>query len=127
MNANQIVSRILMLAALTTFIIGIITLFAPQAIIRIFDGYSAPNFHFVRYIGTALIGFSVANWLYSRFTDMRTVIPAIYGNLTSLILAIGVDSIGLISKVLSPMAAYILLLHVVFTGLFAYCVVRIRT
>lgn len=121
-TTNRTVTFVLRFAALATFIIGLITLLAPEEVIRVFDGFDPSNYHFVRFIGTALIGFAVTNWLYSSFGDVKVVIPAIYGNLTSLILAIIVDIIGILVGVLSSMAWLILLLHFIFTIAFAYTV-----
>ena len=126
-STDQTVSTILRLAAIATLIIGLITLAAPEQIIRIFDGYDPGNYHFVRFVGTALIGFSVTNWLYSTFHDTRAVLPAIYGNLASLALAIGVDVVGLIEGSLSRAAWFVLLLHLAFTVAFVHCVRLIRS
>jgi hypothetical protein len=122
MTTNHIVSIILRLAACATLVIGFLTLLAPEEIVRIFDGYDPSNYHFVRFIGTALIGFAVTNWLYSSFTDIKVVLPAIYGNIASLALAILVDVVGLIAGVLATPAWIILLLHSVFLAAFLYAV-----
>lgn len=126
MSTIQTVSTVLRTAAIATFVIGLITLFAPEEIIRIFDGYDPGNYHFVRFIGTALIGFAVTNWLYSFFKDMKVVLPAIYGNVASLVLAIIIDFIGLLAGVLASAAWLILLLHSAFLVAFLYSVRLIR-
>lgn len=120
------VRTILQWAAFFTFWIGLGTLLIPEVIIHWFDGFEAPNLHFVRFIGTALIGFSVINWLYSRLNNLEYILPAIYGNLASLSLAIIVDAIGLYLHMLAPLAWLILALHAVFAGAFLYCVLLIR-
>lgn len=125
-SSNRTVSGVLQISALATLVIGVATLISPGTIVSWFDGEMVDNFHFVRFIGTALIGFSVTNWIYSKTTDLSNVLPAIYGNLTSLILAIIVDFIGIVLKLLSPMAWLILLLHVIFAAAFMYCVVLIK-
>jgi hypothetical protein len=126
MTANQRVSFILRLAAVATFAIGLVTLFFPAELIKIFDGYDSSNFHFVRFIGTALIGFSVTNWLYSSFRTKEAVLPAIYGNLTSLLLAVLIDTIGLIAGVLASAAWLILIVHTLFAAAFIYCALLIQ-
>jgi hypothetical protein len=126
MTTTHTVSAVLRTAAGATLLIGLITLLAPEVIVRIFDGYDPSNYHFVRFIGTALIGFAVTNWLYSSFEDMKVVLPAIYGNVTSLVLGVAVDVIGLIAGVLSLAAWWILLLHTIFLALFAWCIRLIR-
>jgi Na+-driven multidrug efflux pump len=125
-NAYRITRLILRLAALTTFVIGGITLVAPDEIVRIFDGSGTESNHMVRFIGTALIGFAVMNWLYSSYSRLDSVLPAIYGNLTSLWLAITVDIIGLFTGSLSKPGWFILFLHVIFAAAFSYCVILIK-
>jgi hypothetical protein len=122
MSTKQVVPSVLRLAAGATLVIGLITLLAPEEIIRIFDGYDPGNYHFVRFIGTALIGFAVTNWLYSYFNEMKVVLPAIYGNVASLTLAIIVDVVGLLAGVLASAAWLILLLHSVFLVAFVYSI-----
>lgn len=122
MKTNYIVSLVLRIAAIVTAVIGLTTLIAPAAIISVFDGYNADNFHFVRFIGTALIGFAVMNWLYSTFEDMRVVLPVLYGNMTSLVLAIIVDLVGLLAGTLTQMTWFILGLHLMFVAAFGYCI-----
>lgn len=126
MSINPTVSAVLRTAAIATLVIGLITLFAPEEIVRIFDGYDPGNYHFVRFIGTALIGFAVTNWLYSFFQETKVVLPAIYGNVASLALAIIVDVVGLIAGVLASAAWLILLLHAIFLVAFLYCIRLIR-
>lgn len=127
MDRSHIVVRVvLQLAAFTTLIIGLITLLAPNQIVGWFDGFDAPNYHMVRFIGTALTGFAVTNWLYSRSTDFTHVLPAIYGNIASLVLAIVVDAFGLAFGTLAKATWLILTLHAAFASAFIYCVVVIR-
>lgn len=117
------VRYVLRAAAVVTFMLGVATLVAPQLIVDWFDGQTTlGDYHFVRFIGTALIGFAVMNWLYARLHDVRATLPAIYGNLTSLALAIIVDIIGIMLHTL-PMAAWlILIVHILFMLAFGYCV-----
>jgi len=124
-TAHKIVRAILRLAAIATLILGAITLLAPNFVVSISDGYSNGNFHLVRFIGTALIGFGVMNWLYSTFEDLSSTLPAIYGNIVSLGLAIGVDIFGLISNHLSPSAWLISAIHITFFIAFIKCAVLI--
>lgn len=119
---NNIIKNVLQIAAITTFFLGLAIVIFPHLIILWFEGYSAQNYHFVRFVGTALIGFAVTNWLYSKLTDLRYVLPAIYGNLTSIGLAILVDVIGLATHSLSKAAWLILVLHIIFAVAFSYCI-----
>ena len=126
-HRQRTVKTVLQFAAAVTFAIGLVTLLFPGMVIEIFDGYQADNFHFVRFIGTALIGFSVMNWLYSKFEDVTLVLPVLYGNMTSLVLAVAVDLIGLIIGQLMPIAWLILVLHLVFVVAFGYCIRVIKS
>lgn len=126
MNYHRIVRFILRSAAIATFTLGTITLLAPDFVVRVADGYSGDNYHLVRFIGTALIGFGVMNWLYSNFNDLVATLPAIYGNLMSLCLAIIVDVAGLVRGTLSSTAWLILGLHIVFLVAFIKCVLLIK-
>ncbi|MDQ3123426.1 MAG: hypothetical protein M3Q14_01950 [bacterium] len=121
-RSYQKVRIILQIAAFSTLIIGVGTLLFPDLIVSWFDGTSGESNHFVRFIGTALIGFSVANWLCSRLPDLSHALPVIYGNFTSLVLAILVDLIGLALNLLSGAVWIILLVHFSFALAFWYCI-----
>ena len=125
-NPQTLIKITLQLAALTTFFLGLFIIIKPDLLIMWFDGYSAGDYHIVRFIGTALIGFSVMNWIYSQSKDLKAVLPAIYGNLTSISLAVIVDLIGLATGSLSMAAWLILAVHAVFAGAFIYCVWLIK-
>jgi Na+-driven multidrug efflux pump len=125
-TTHRIVRLILRFAAVATFILGGITLFFPDLVVEISDGYSTGNYHLVRFIGTALIGFGITNWFYSTFEDLKVTLPAIYGNITSLSLAILVDAYGLVAGRLRPTAWIILCLHIFFCIAFIKCVLLIR-
>lgn len=126
MRSPDLVRLILRLAAIATFILGAITLLAPGFVVELAEGFSSENTHIVRFIGTALIGFGVTNWVYSKSSDIREALPAIYGNLASLILAIIVDIIGLALNMLSPSAWLVLGLHAIFAVAFLKCIFLIR-
>ncbi len=51
MRDPKLIKTILQLAALTTFILGLVIILAPDLIIKWFDGNSAGNNHFVRFVG----------------------------------------------------------------------------
>ena len=122
-----IVRHVLRSAALITLLLGIATLLAPQLIVDWFDGQrTLDDYHFVRFIGTALIGFSVMNWLYSRLADITATLPAIYGNLVSLTLAIVVDTVGIVFHTLPAAAWLILFVHLAFEAAFIYCVIGLK-
>jgi hypothetical protein len=123
---DKTVSLVLRAAAIATLLIGLAILFFPQLIVYVFDGYSGSNYHFMRFIGTALLGFALMNWLYAGFHDKKAVMPALLGNLVSLGIAVVVDIIGLVQGSVPMVAAIILLLHVIFMVAFGYAVWLIR-
>lgn len=125
-QTKETVRVVLQLAALATFLLGAGTILASPHIIEWFVGHGVKDYHFVRFIGTALIGFSVANWLYSQADSIKTALPAIYGNLTSLYLAIIIDAVGVANGTLGRAAWAVLGLHIVFAAAFTYCVVLIK-
>lgn len=125
-GSTKSVKLILQLSALATLGIGLGTLILPGVIIGWFAGDKTESHHFVRFIGTALIGFSVSNWIYSKFVDLKAVLPGIYGNMTSLCLAIAVDLIGLLLHQLNRSGWLILGVHVGFAAAFLYCILQIR-
>lgn len=127
MNTLVSVRTVLKLAAAATFLLGIFIIIAPYQTLLWFDGSSTGNYHFLRFLGTALIGFSIMNWLYSKFDNIEPVIPAIYGNLASLFLAIIFDLAGLLRDTLYPAAWLILAMHAFFACAFGYCVLRIKS
>lgn len=126
MNTLLSARTVLKVAALATFFLGAFIIIAPHQALLWFDGSSTGNYHFLRFLGTALVGFSVTNWLYSKFDNIEAVMPAIYGNLTSLCLAIIFDLAGLLRDTLYPLAWLILIMHVVFAAAFGYCVLHIK-
>lgn len=129
MNQKQTIEAVhivLRLSALATLLLGVGTIIAPPHIIEWFVGRGVEDVHFVRFIGTALTGFAVTNWLYSRVTPIKLALPAVYGNLTSLCLAIIIDAVGLINGTLGRSVWAVLILHIVFALAFMQCVVLIK-
>lgn len=126
MSQDKMVSLVLRLAAIATCAIGLVVLLFPQMITQVFDGYNGSNYHFIRFIGTALLGFAVMNWLYAGFHDKKAVMPALLGNLTSLFIAVVIDTIGLIYGTVPMAAVVILAVHFVFMAAFGYAIWLIR-
>lgn len=109
-------------AALATFSIGVATLTMPNLLVGWFDGSQSEDYHFVRFIGTALIGFAVMNFVYSKSPDIASATPALWGNLVSLLLAVIVDAVSVYSGELNALAILLLVLHAIFAALFSYCI-----
>jgi hypothetical protein len=97
-------------------------LFAPNLLVDWFTHGQETSSYFVRFIGAALIGYSVTNWIYSQSEQIVNMLPATYGNLTSLSLATLVDLAGLWFGPLNSLAWLIFGLHVTFTIAFMRCV-----
>jgi len=126
MNDKYYVERlVLKVAAVTTLVLGLTLLGFSGAIIKLFDNEWAQEKHFAVYLGAALIGFSVANWLYSLSRDLAAVRPAIIGNLVSLVVASVIDIVFLIGQSSSAVVWLILLLHLAFASAFSYCLFNI--
>ena len=117
---------ILQLAAVATLVLGMLTLFWPELLISWFDADQQGSNHFVRFIGAALIGFAATDFLYSKMSDFSSLLPAVYGNLTSLGLAVMVDLGGLWTHNLDRSAWLILAVHLAFACAFAYCALLVR-
>jgi hypothetical protein len=120
-----VVKNILRAAAAATAVIGVSLILFPGQLLEWFTGDVVDNKHFAIYLGTALIGFAITNWLYSKVHELAYVLPAIYGNLISLVLAIIIDAGALLAEAAESSLWLILALHVVFAGAFAYSLVLI--
>ncbi|MBW3568992.1 hypothetical protein KY385_02585 [Candidatus Parcubacteria bacterium] len=115
------VQYILRAAAIVTLILGVLLIGASDMLLKWFGNEEAGNQHFAIYLGTALVGFSVMNWIYSNFNDLSVLKPAIYGNLVSLSAALVIDIVSLARGSVNSSIWLILLLHLVFLAAFAYC------
>lgn len=126
MEHNQIVRYVLRVSAVTTLVIGLGLLFYADPIAGWFSNNSSANEHFAVYLGTALVGFAVMNWLFSNSKNLQLVSPAIYGNLASLLTAIIIDVTAILLRGFNKAAWSILFLHVLFAVAFSYCLMIMR-
>jgi|SRR5581483_1775731 len=122
----SVVRYVLKAAAIATLVLGLALLFFSGEIIKLFAKEWSQEKHFAVYLGTALIGVSVTNWLYSQSRSLEAVRPAITGNLVSLAAATVIDIIFLFNKPRSLVIWLILLLHITFASAFAYCLINTR-
>jgi Na+-driven multidrug efflux pump len=118
--------RVLKVASITTLVLGLALLFFSAEIVKLFNKEWSQERHFAVYLGTALLGFAVSNWLYSLSRDLSAVRPAIIGNLVSLVTASVIDVSFLMMQPASPVIWLILLLHMAFVCAFTYCLFNIR-
>jgi len=117
---------VLRAAAVATFLLGLALLFFTSHIIQLFDKSWGDEKHFAIYLGTALIGFAVTNWLYSHSHNLEAIQPAIVGNLVSLVTASVIDVVAIFTLSANRIIWLILILHLVFAAAFGYCLVAIR-
>jgi hypothetical protein len=125
-NNVRLVRHVLRASALATLLIGLSLLLYAAPIVSWLSGNTQANEHFAVYLGTALVGFAVTNWLYSNSKSLEYVMPAIYGNLTSLLAAIVIDVGAIIAAELNWFVWAILALHFIFLLAFTYCLVIMR-
>ena len=109
-----------------TLVLGIGLISIPQDLVDWFIPNGAANEHFAIYLGTALIGFSLTNWLYSRGHDLTHMLPAVYGNLLSLVIASVIDIFALLNGSQNMALWLVLILHLFFASAFAYCIVVVH-
>lgn len=93
-----------------------------------FDGQNIADFaHFIRFLGTALIGFSVLNWYGARLAhNTEAMLIAVTANFTSLALATAIDLLMLTSHTMNSRGLLILALHLSFALGFGYWISQIR-
>ncbi len=119
--------QFLRLAGIVTLVLGLAIMLLPVPVLTFFANGKIPNdIHFVRFLGTALVGFGVLNWTASNLSDTKAVLPILYGNFVSLTLGVVIDLVGLVAGNLNMRSAWILLLHSVFGAGFGYYIVQLR-
>jgi len=116
----------LRLTAGVTALIGIGLLLAPDIILHWFVP-SAPGDFFVRFIGSALLGYSTLNLLASNSNDMKTYRIALDANLATLSVATALSIIGVASGQVERLGWLLIGEHVVFTLLFIWARFTIRS
>ena len=120
------VNYTLKLAAIATLLIGLSLVAIPGFLLKWFGVDPYGNDHFAVYLGTALIGFSVTNWLYSNMHDAKAVLPAVYGNIISLTIGSLIDIGSLWSGDLGRNLWLVLTVHLAFLVAFVFSALKIR-
>lgn len=96
--------------------------------LQFFDGANlGTHSHFIRFLGTALLGFSVVNWYAIRLAhNPEALLIALVANFTSLFLATTIDFILFTTGMLTSRSILILLLHLSFAAGFGYWIHVVR-
>lgn len=117
------------LAGITTALIGIALICFPSEVLVFFDGDGAARHaHFIRFLGTALTGFSVINWYAVRLMhNPEALLIALVANFTSLFLASMIDLLMFVQGMLTDRSILILFLHLGFAFGFGYWIHIVRT
>ena len=115
----------LRLTALVTALIGVGLLFRPDIILSWFIPEAKGDF-FIRFIGSALLGYSTLNWLASRSEDLKTYRIALDANLVTLTIATILSSVGVVTGVVEQLGWLLIGEHVIFTLLFIWARLTIR-
>jgi len=117
---------VLKTAAIATLLIGLGLIFFTTDLIRWFDSSKFQDRHFAIYLGTALCGFAVMNWLYSYSHNLGAIKPALIGNLASLLIASIIDVTLLAAHETGPAILIVLAIHLAFSLVFAYCLMSVN-
>lgn len=110
----------LLVTAAATFAIGVILLFWPEQILQWFIPGATGDF-FVRFIGSALVGYSVLNTLAAETKDYYAQEIALIANLVTLSIATCLSIYGVVSGQITSMTGLLIGEHIVFTVGFAIC------
>ncbi len=109
----------LRVTAAVTALIGVSLLLRPDLILQWFIPDATGGF-FVRFIGSALLGYSTLNWLASNSRDMKTYRIALDANLVTLSIATVLSIIGVASGAVERLGWLLIGEHVAFTVLFVW-------
>lgn len=121
------VKPFLLSAACTTFLIGLMLVFFPSFIENFF--VSEPSHGgdiFIRFLGSALIGYTYLNWYTARLDHIIIMRATLIGNLSILSVAFFISLFAVISGTLNQKGLLIVLLHLVFGLGFVYYTFKIR-
>lgn len=114
------VKNYLLITSFTTFVIGVLLLFWPERILQWFIPGASGDF-FVRFIGSALIGYAALNFMTAQSKNAEAQRLALWSNLITLSIATILSIYGVISGQIQAMQALLIIEHVIFTAGFAAC------
>jgi len=109
----------LQITAVITASIGLVLLFWPEQILQWFIPGATGDF-FIRFIGSALLGFSTLNFLASKSGDIRVYQIALDANLVTLSVATALSIVGTINGSVQSYQWLLIGEHVMFVSLFAW-------
>lgn len=109
----------LRVAAVTTFIIGVTLILIPGVADYFLTQPINSGSIFVRFLGSALVGYSYLNWA-TAYYDNIDAHATIIGNLSTLMVALLLSILGVMNGSLTSAGWLIVLLHGVFAGSFGY-------
>jgi hypothetical protein len=115
----------LRVTAVVTALIGVSLLFQPDVILQRFIPGATGDF-FVRFIGSALLGYSTLNWLASGSNDLKTYRIALDANLVTLSIATILSIAGVASGTIENLGWLLIAEHMVFTAFFAWARLTIK-
>lgn len=110
----------LLATAAITATIGIIVLFWPEQILTWFIPGATGDF-FVRFIGSALLGYATLNILAAETKDFEAQNLALWSNFVTLTVATVVSVFGALSGDIVTLPQLLIGEHVLFMSGFAYC------
>lgn len=109
----------LRVTAIITAGIGLVLLFWPQQILSLFIPSDGQDF-FVRFIGSALLGYSTLNYLSSRTDQRRIHEIAMEANIVTLAVATAISIVGVANQTVTHFGGLLIAEHVIFLGLFVW-------
>lgn len=105
--------------AIITAGIGLVLLFWPQQILSLFIPSNGEDF-FIRFIGSALLGYSTLNYLSSRSTQRRIHEIAMEANIVTLAVATVISIVGVASQTITHFGGLLIAQHVIFLSFFLW-------
>ena len=124
-NNHTFAKYYLQLTAVITALLGVALTGRPDIILQWFIP-SADGDFFIRFIGSALIGFSALNFLAAKSNDMKTYHIAIDANIVTLSIATILSIIGVISGVIENLGWLLIGEHLAFAMLFVWAKITLK-
>lgn len=115
-----IVRGYLLLTGGVTAGIGLVLLFWPEQILQWFIPGATGDF-FVRFIGSALMGYAALNMLTAQTKDREAQTIALWANVVTLVIATGLSIYGVVTHMVTQFGWLLITEHVLFVAGFAFC------